>query len=528
MGLREGGADVVDRDLTDPGSDRSRRPQVRRVLADTPPETADATSPAEIGERLRRPRVRRVLADEPSASFVPRGTDARTRPEPVLPASAEPTRRTGPAALREVADPAATGRDEIPAEVVDAGPAEATVDAPVGHAPAEHAPADHAAVVPDGTEAGTADPDTPGPDTPGPGTAGPGTAGPGTAGPGTAEPDAPAQDVGLPPSVVDCALYVGGVRQPGPLHYREALARARQAGDGFVWLGVHEPTEEDFADIAATFHLHPLAVEDAVKAHQRPKLERYTEMTFVVLKTARYCEHDELTETSEVVETGDVMLFIGAEYVVSVRHGDACRLDQVRADLEAHTDLLAHGPWAVFHAVTDSVVDRYNEVVGAIEDDIDEVEAGVFSRQATDVQRIYHLKRELLEFKRAVVPLGRPLEMLLSGQVPSVPLEIQRYIRDVADHLQRVTDSVAAFDDLLTSILQADLAQIGIQQNNDMRKISAWIAIAAVPTMIAGIYGMNFDHMPEKHWVLGYPMVLLLMAGVCAGLHRAFRRSGWL
>jgi magnesium transporter len=332
----------------------------------------------------------------------------------------------------------------------------------------------------------------------------------------------------LPPSVMDCALYVDGVRQPGRRHYREALEEARQTPNGFVWVGLHEPTEDDFADIAETFDLHPLAVEDAVKAHQRPKLERYTDMTFVVLKTARYCEHDELTVTSEIVETGDVMLFIGAEFVVSVRHGDACRLDGVRADLEQHSDLLRHGPWAVFHGVTDSIVDRYTEVVQAIEEDIDEVEAGVFGRAATDVQRIYHLKRELLEFKRAVVPLARPLELLLSGQVPSVPLEIQRYIRDVADHLHRVTDAVAAFDDLLTSILQADLAQVGIQQNNDMRKISAWVAIAAVPTMIAGIYGMNFHYIPELSWHYGYFAVLLVMVSVCTGLYRAFRRSGWL
>jgi magnesium transporter len=345
---------------------------------------------------------------------------------------------------------------------------------------------------------------------------------------GVAESPAEVELAGLPPSVVDCALYVDGVRQPGSLHYKEALEEARRTPNGFVWLGVHEPTAEEFADIAATFDLHPLAVEDAVKAHQRPKLERYTEMTFVVLKTARYVEHQELTETSEVVETGDVMLFIGGEYVVSVRHGDACRLDGVRAELETHRDLLAHGPWAVFHGIVDNIVDRYSEVIEAIEDDIEEVEGGVFSRRDTDVQRIYHLKRELLEFRRAVVPLARPMEMLLAGQVPSVPLEVQRYIRDVADHLQRVIDAIAGFDDLLTSILQADLAQIGIQQNNDMRKISAWVAMAAVPTMIAGIYGMNFDHMPELHWRYGYLLVLLFMVTVCGGLYRAFRRSGWL
>jgi magnesium transporter len=328
-------------------------------------------------------------------------------------------------------------------------------------------------------------------------------------------------------AIVDCGLYVNGVRDPRALPYAEAYAEARRT-KGFVWIGLHEPTAAEFADIATTFELHPLAVEDTVKAYQRPKLERYAEVTFVVLKTARYVEHDELTDTSEVVETGDVMVFLGQHFVITVRHGDACRLGAVRTALETQRELLRQGPWAVFHAVTDSIVDAYAEVVAAIEDDIDEVEASVFSRHATDVQRIYHLKRELLEFKRAVIPLSRPLEALTSGQIEGVPLEVRRYIRDIADHLQRHTDQVAGFDDLLTAILQADLARIGIQQNNDMRKISAWVAIAAVPTMIAGIYGMNFEHMPELHWILGYPLVLLVMAGACVGLYGAFRRSGWL
>jgi magnesium transporter len=329
-------------------------------------------------------------------------------------------------------------------------------------------------------------------------------------------------------AVVDCGLYIDGQRIAGQTPYDQAFDEARKHPNAFVWLGLHEPNEEEFADIATTFDLHPLAVEDAVKAFQRPKLERYADMTFVVLKTARYVSHTELTATTEVVETGDVMLFIGKNYVVTVRHGDACKLGSVRAELDKHQELLKQGPWAVFHAVTDRVVDLYLDVVEAIEDDIDEVEVSVFDRSSTDVQRIYQLKRELVEFKRAVLPLARPLESLTSGQVSSVPLEIRRYIRDIADHHARVTEQVASFDDLLTSILQASLAQVGIQQNNDMRKISAWIAIAAVPTMIAGIYGMNFDHMPELRWMFGYPLVVGVMVVVCGSLYRAFRRSGWL
>jgi magnesium transporter len=329
-------------------------------------------------------------------------------------------------------------------------------------------------------------------------------------------------------AVVDCGLYVDGIRKSGRIAYDEAFAEANEHENAFVWLGLHEPTQEEFADIATTFDLHPLAVEDAVKAFQRPKLERYGDMTFVVLKTARYVAHTELTATTEVVETGDVMLFIGPNYILSVRHGDACKLGSVRAELDGHKELLEDGPWAVFHAITDRIVDVYLEVVEAIEDDIDEVEVGVFGHRSTDVPRIYQLKRELVEFKRAVLPLSRPLEALTSGQVPSVPLEIRRYVRDIADHHARVTEQVASFDDLLTSILQASLAQVGIQQNHDMRKISSWVAIAAVQTLIVGVYGMNFDHMPELGWTFGYPAVLGVMFGVSVLLYRGFRRSGWL
>ncbi len=328
--------------------------------------------------------------------------------------------------------------------------------------------------------------------------------------------------------IVDCALYVDGLRRPGRWAYAEALEEAKRHRNAFVWLGIHEPGEVEFSDVAATFGLHELAVEDAVKAFQRPKLERYNDVTFVVLKTARYVDHHELTATSEVVETGDVMMFIGERFVLTVRHGAACRLGGVRAELEQRRELLRQGPWAVFHAVTDQIVDRYVEVVDAIEDDIDSVEIEVFGRSSADVQRLYQLKRELVELKRAVLPLARPLDSLISGAVPSVPEEIRRYIRDIADHHNRVTDQIASFDDLLNSILQASLAQVGIRQNNDMRKISAWVAIAAVPTAVAGVYGMNFDYMPELRWQFGYPLVLTVIVGVCVLLYRQFKRTGWL
>jgi magnesium transporter len=330
-------------------------------------------------------------------------------------------------------------------------------------------------------------------------------------------------------SIVDCGLYVQGVRQPGEWDYRDALAAALERDDAFVWLGLHEPDVDEFADIAQTFDLHELAVEDAVKSYQRPKVERYGEITFVAVRTARYVEHAELTETSEVVETGAVMLFISPHFVITVRHGDACRLSPVRQELETKEELLAQGPWAVFHAVVDRIVDLYLDVASEMEQDIDEVEASVFSRAGDDrVQRIYQLKRELVEFKRSVVPLARPLNALVSGRIPGVPSEIRRYIRDVADHLSRTVEQVVTFDDLINSILQARLAQLSVDMNNDMRKIAAWAAILAVPTAIAGIYGMNFTHMPELHWMFSYPVVVALMLGICVGLYRIFRRSGWL
>ncbi|MFG3423061.1 magnesium/cobalt transporter CorA [Micromonospora sp. NPDC049460] len=330
-------------------------------------------------------------------------------------------------------------------------------------------------------------------------------------------------------AVVDCALYVDGRRQPGDWRYADALAAARREENAFVWLGLHEPELAEMTAIAATYGLHELAVEDAVKAQQRPKLEQFGEVSFLVLRTARYCEHAELTENSEVVETGQVMLFIGPNFLISVRHGDACRLAPVRADLETKQDLLLHGPWSVAYAVTDRVVDIYLEVADRLEDDLDTLEVEVFDRQASGrIQRIYQMKRELVEFKRAVTPLQRPLMTLTAQLNRDVPDEIRRYFRDVQDHLSRTVEQVNSYDDLLNSILQARLAQVTVDQNNDMRKIAAWAAIAAVWTAIAGIYGMNFDVMPELRMTYGYPVVLALMLAISLALYRWFRRNGWL
>lgn len=330
-------------------------------------------------------------------------------------------------------------------------------------------------------------------------------------------------------AVVDCALYIDGVRQPGTWDHAEAMLAAQRSGNAFVWLGLHEPTLDEMVEIARTYGLHELAVEDAVKAEQRPKLEQFGDVHFLVLRTARYIEHDELNENSEVVETGQVMLFIGRQFVITVRHGDACRLAPIRADLERKQDLMVQGPWAVAYAVTDRIVDLYLEVADKVEIDLDTVEAEVFSRDGRgSIQGIYQLKRELVEFKRTVAPLQRPMMTLTAEINDAVPPEIRSYFRDVQDHVTRTVEQINSFDDLLNSILQARLAQVTVDQNNDMRKIAAWAAIAAVWTALAGIYGMNFTFMPELEWKYSYPTVLALMLAISLVLYRWFRRNGWL
>lgn len=334
-------------------------------------------------------------------------------------------------------------------------------------------------------------------------------------------------------AVIDCGLYIDGHRVEGKRPHAELLAEAEKHDNGFVWLGLIEPTERALAKIAETFRLPPLAVEDAVHAHQRPKLETYDDTSFLVVKSARYVEHEKLTENSEVIETGEIMLFIGPHFVVTVRHGLAGQLDAVRKTLERSGDLLKQGPWAVAYAVADHIVDEYLIVIGEVEDDVEEVEESVFSRGGRrDIQRIYQLKRELMELRRAVIPMSRPMALLGSPGPdlvgPDLSSGIRELFRDVEDHLARVAEQVNAYDELLGAVLAATLAQIGIQQNDDMRRISAWVAIVAVPTMIAGIYGMNFTHMPELQWTFGYPLALVVMVTACVLLYRAFRRTGWL
>jgi magnesium transporter len=324
--------------------------------------------------------------------------------------------------------------------------------------------------------------------------------------------------------IVDSAVYRNGSRvsldcAPTDFH---ALRSEVTGESDFVWVGLHEPTEAELEDVAIAFGLHPLAVEDAINAHQRPKLERYEETLFLVLKSLWY------VDATDQVETGELNLFVSHDFVITVRHGSGGGLKDARRWLEGREQIMAYGPFAVVYAVCDQVVDHYEAVADELEVDVDEVEASVFSAERTrDSARIYVLKRELAEMRRAVLPLKGPLGRFASGAEGIHP-EAAPYFRDVGDHLARVAETVDNLDSLLSTAFDAHIAQISIQQNDDMRRISALVGLIAAPTVIGSIYGMNFDHMPELHWLLGYPFALLLMVASSATIWAISKRAGWL
>ncbi|OLR90139.1 magnesium and cobalt transport protein CorA [Actinokineospora bangkokensis] len=329
--------------------------------------------------------------------------------------------------------------------------------------------------------------------------------------------------------VVDCAVYVDGSRLPGRWTHIAAVNEVRKRGEGFVWIGLHEPDERQIQGVAETFGLHELAVEDAVHAHQRPKLERYEDNLFMVVKTVRYVEHESPTSANEIVETGEIMAFLGADYIVTVRHGKHSALHRLREELERAPDRLRGGPAAVLHAIADQVVDSYLAVADAFEVDIDEIEKAVFApRSPVSAEQMYLMKREILELRRAVAPLANPLRRLAEGCSPLIPDQVRSYFRDVDDHLVTVSERVTSFDELLTTLVDATLAKISLQQNTDMRKITSWAAILAIPTMMAGIYGMNFTYMPELEWRFGYPLLMVVIFTACFVLYRIFRKNRWL
>lgn len=350
-------------------------------------------------------------------------------------------------------------------------------------------------------------------------------------------PDPPATELSDTGSVVQAALYRDGVRVSTPASLADTFRELRDQPDGMAWIGLARPTEAELLSLAAEFDLHPLAVEDAMEAHQRPKLERYGETLFVVLRAARYLD------ALEEVDFGELHVFVGPDFLITVRHGAAPDLSAVRRRMEDTTELLKLGPEAVLYAILDSVVDGYVPVVSGVQNDIDEIETEVFRGDPAVSRRIYELSREMVEFQRATRPLVGMLHALMAGFAKyGTDEELQRYLRDVADHVTHTSERVDGFRQALADILTVNatlvtqqqnaemraLAEAGFEQNEEIKKISSWAAILFAPTLVGTIYGMNFRHMPELHWVLGYPFAIVLMAVVCTSLYVIFKRRDWL
>ncbi|MFD0141413.1 MULTISPECIES: magnesium and cobalt transport protein CorA [unclassified Streptomyces] len=351
------------------------------------------------------------------------------------------------------------------------------------------------------------------------------------------QPSGPGPEPADRPSVVQATLYRDGRKVASPATLAETFRQLREYPDGMAWIGLHRPTESELHSLAGEFDLHELAVEDALEAHQRPKLERYGDTLFVVLRAARYLD------AQEEVDFGELHIFVGRDFVITVRHGAAPDLSAVRHRMEEDPDLLALGPEAVLYAILDAVVDGYAPVVAGVQNDIDEIETEVFGGDPAVSRRIYELSREMVEFQRATRPLVSMLHGLMAGFAKyGTDEELQRYLRDVADHVTHTSERVDGFRQALTEILTVNatlvtqqqnaemraLAEAGFEQNEEIKKISSWAAILFAPTLVGTIYGMNFDNMPELHWAGGYPFAVVLMAVVCTSLYVVFKKKDWL
>ncbi|MFJ3880306.1 magnesium and cobalt transport protein CorA [Streptomyces sp. NPDC090077] len=338
-------------------------------------------------------------------------------------------------------------------------------------------------------------------------------------------------------SVIDSAVYRDGRRVATPTTLADTFRLLREQPDGMAWIGLHRPTESELHSLAAEFDLHPLSIEDALEAHQRPKLERYGDTLFVVLRAARYLD------ALEEVDFGELHIFVGPDFLITVRHGAAPDLTTVRRRMEETPDLLSLGPEAVLYAILDAVVDGYAPVVAGVQTDMDEIETEVFRGDPEVSRRIYELSREMVEFQRATRPLVGMLHGLMAGFAKyGTDEELQRYLRDVADHVTHTSERVDGFRQALTEILTVNatlvsqqqnaemraLAEAGFEQNEEIKKISSWAAILFAPTLVGTIYGMNFETMPELHWAAGYPFAILLMAVVCTSLYVIFKKRDWL
>jgi magnesium transporter len=330
-------------------------------------------------------------------------------------------------------------------------------------------------------------------------------------------------------TIIDNAVYVDGVRSAEPQSLEQTFETLARHG-GMAWIGLYRPTESEMAAVAAEFGLHELAVEDAISAHQRPKLERYGDNLFTVLRPARYLDD------TETVEFGELHVFTGKNFVVTVRHAETGSVGQVRRRLERRPDLLRHGPEAVLYALLDQVVDDYVPVVAGLENDIDEIEDQLFSGDPRVSRRIYELAREVIQFQRAIHPLPAMMQLLRRGfEKYAVDTELQHNLRDVEDHAERLISRADSFRDLLQNALTLDGTltanrqnEASAKQNEQVKKISSWAAIFFAPSFVAGVYGMNFDYMPELHWTLGYPMAIGLMAATAALMYGIFKKKGWL
>ncbi|MFD0775038.1 magnesium and cobalt transport protein CorA [Streptomonospora algeriensis] len=348
-------------------------------------------------------------------------------------------------------------------------------------------------------------------------------------------PAPPVQD-----SVIDAAIYVNGKRQEGPTQLSDLAELHRRTPDeegAMVWIGLLRPSSTQLLAAAEEFGLHELAVEDAIVAHQRPKLERYGDTLFAVLKSALYLD------ASEEVRFGELHLFMGRHFVLTVRHNQAPDLSSVRRRLEGDPKLLERGPEAVLYAILDAVVDGYAPVVAGLQNDVDEIETQVFEGDVAVSRRIYELSREVIEFQRAARPLLPMLRSLNDAfEEFGTDEELRRYLRDVADHATTVAERVDGFRDMLQSILTVNATLVSEAQNEEVRrvteasyrqgeqvkKISAWAAILFAPSLVGSIYGMNFEHMPELGWVVGYPMALLVMLGTSVTLYAVFKWRHWM
>jgi magnesium transporter len=330
-------------------------------------------------------------------------------------------------------------------------------------------------------------------------------------------------------TIIDNAVYVDGHRSAEPQNLEQTFETLAEHG-GMAWIGLYRPTESEMAAVAAEFGLHGLAVEDAISAHQRPKLERYGDNLFTVLRPARYLDD------TETVEFGELHIFTGKNFVVTVRHAETGGVARVRRRLESRPELLAHGPEAVLYALLDQVVDDYGPVVAGLENDIDEIEDQLFTGDSTVSRRIYELAREVIQFQRAIHPLPGMMQLLKRGfEKYGVDSELQHSLRDVEDHVVRLISRADSFRDLLQNALTLDGTltanrqnQVSVEQNEQVKKISSWAAIFFAPSFVAGVYGMNFDHMPELHWAFGYPLAIAMMAGTAALMYAIFKRKGWL